>query len=94
MPNKDNVREFDMKKRMAVISVCCIFLLLCTSCTSLGVQLHGEQYFVGKTENDLIKYFGDHGIELSNKTEYDKVVRFCNQIDTIYDEKIIKIERQ
>lgn len=89
MPNKDNVREFDMKKRMAVISVCCIFLLLCTSCTSLGVRLHGEQYFVGKTENDLIKYFGDHGIELSNKTEYDKVVRFCNQIDTIYMDKTI-----
>ena len=76
-----------MKKWITVVLVYCIFILVCTSCASLGVWMHGEQYFVGKTENDLIKYFGDHGVELSNKTEYDKVIRFCNQIDTLYMDK-------
>ena len=62
MPNKDNVREFDMKKRIAVISVCCLFLLLCTSCTSLGVRLHGEQYFVGTEGMTVDAYIKDEKI--------------------------------
>nr|WP_314993235.1 hypothetical protein [uncultured Treponema sp.] len=31
--------------------------------------MHGEQYFVGKTEDDLIKYFEEKGIELPNKED-------------------------
>ena len=45
-----------MKKGITVILVYCLLLLVCTSCASLGIWMHGEQYFVGKTENDLIKY--------------------------------------
>ena len=78
-----------MKKGIFLILLCYIFIVVCTSCASLGVWMHGEQYFVGKTEDDLIKYFEDKGIELLNKAEYDKIVRFCNQIDTLYMDKTI-----
>ena len=51
--------------------------------------MHGEQYFIGKTEDDLIKYFEEKGIELPNKAEYDKLVgrrRFfvCGRSNGIY----------
>ena len=57
-------------------------------CSSLGVSTTGANYFVGKKEADLVKYFKYNGEVLeSSSTEYDKVMYFTNLIRTVYVDK-------
>lgn len=43
---------------------------------SLGVANKGAEYFVGKTEADLTKYFGREGvaIDMEEENDYDSIL--------------------
>ena len=58
-------------------------LLVFTSCTSIGIAMHGKDYFLGKKESWLIKYFGYDGIPAGSESEYDKIIHFTNKTDSM-----------
>lgn len=53
-----------------------------TGCASLGIASKGAEYFVGKTEEDLIKYFGQEGdiIDIEDEHDFDSILYFSNLI--------------
>jgi len=54
----------------------CVFIL--TACASVNSQ--GIDYFIGRSESDLINHFGYNGIDVgSSNSEYDKVLFFSNK---------------
>ena len=57
------------------------------SCATLGVATKGAEYFNGKKEEDLVKYFKYDGDPVKTSDEYDKVLHFTNHVITIYVEK-------
>jgi len=66
-----------MKKRIPIVFIALAFFN--TTCASVKTQ--GINYFVNKTENDLINHFGYNGVEINNNdAEYDKVIFFTNKI--------------
>jgi hypothetical protein len=69
-----------MKKVILFILFIIFFILVLSTCAS--VERQGITYFVGKTENDLIKHFGYNGVVQSNtgNDEYDKIIFFTNKV--------------
>lgn len=79
-----------MKKRLNILTVSFCSFLLFTSllgCSSLGVATSGGNYFNGKKETDLVKYFKYDGVQVKADGDYDKVLRFSNLVTTIYVDK-------
>jgi len=68
-----------MKKYFSYVVFILIIILLLSACATVNSK--GIYYFVGKSENDLIKHFGYSGksVESSN-SEYDKVLYFTNKM--------------
>lgn len=58
-------------------------LLFFVSCTSIGIAVRGKDYFLGKNESWLIKYFGYNGVSVEAKSEYDKIIHFTNKTDSM-----------
>ena len=58
-------------------------LLFFVSCTSIGIAVRGKDYFLGKNESWLIKYFGYNGVPVEAKSEYDKIIHFTNKTDSM-----------
>ena len=76
----------DMEGAMKKNIIACLLipaLMALSACASLGIKMKGKEYFTGKTENDLIKYFGYEGYAFDEPGEYDRAVYFTNQVDTI-----------
>jgi len=69
-----------MKKYVLDALFITLFVLVLSACASVNSQ--GIQYFVGRSENDLIKYFGYNGViqSSSGNDEYDKIVFFTNKV--------------
>ena len=67
----------------------CAFMpaIMLTACSSLGVATSGANYFNGKKETDLVKYFKYDGEPIKADGDYDKVLRFSNLVTTIYVDK-------
>lgn len=81
-----------MKKKFKLITLgfCSAFLLnFITGCSSLGVATSGANYFNGKKEADLVKYFKYDGESVRTDGDYDKVLRFSNLVTTMYVDKTI-----
>jgi hypothetical protein len=70
-----------MKMKKNIFSLIFIFILFFSLSECATVNSKGIYYFVGKSENDLVKYFGYNGklVEPFNP-EYDKVLFFTNKI--------------
>jgi hypothetical protein len=64
-------------------------ILVITSCASMGVYMQGKDYFFGKREADVIKYFGYDGQPVDCDTEYDKAVYFTDKMITYTAKKAI-----
>lgn len=62
-----------MKKTRLWILGCCVVVVVMVfaGCASLGVASKGAGYFVGKTEEDLTKYFGREGVAIDMEEEHD-----------------------
>jgi len=70
-----------MMKKLALSGLFTIlFFLVLSTCASVNSQ--GKNYFVGRSENDLIKHFGYNGVVKTStgNNEYDKIVFFTNKI--------------
>ncbi len=67
---------------VALLAVAVLGLFSLTGCASLGVASKGAEYFVGKTEADLTKYFGREGvvIDMEEEHDYDSILYFSNLI--------------
>lgn len=79
-----------MKKILHFLSIAPSLLLssFCVfSCSSLGIASKGADYFVGKQESDLVKYFKYDGEAVSANGEFDKAVYFSNKETTVYMDK-------
>ena len=62
-------------------------LALFMGCSSLGVATSGANYFNGKKETDLVKYFKYDGEAVKASGDYDKVLYFTNLVSTVYMDK-------
>ncbi|MDR2499566.1 MAG: hypothetical protein LBD37_00615, partial [Treponema sp.] len=69
-----------MKK--TAYSVCLLMPVIFTlsACASIGVSTQGANYFVGKSESALSKYFGNEGAILDGEEGYDTVRYFTNRV--------------
>jgi hypothetical protein len=56
------------------------FVTALSACASIGINMKGEDYFVGKPESELTKYFGYEGIMFDGEEEYDRIVYFTNKV--------------
>jgi hypothetical protein len=65
------------------ISIICFLL----SCVNTGIAVQGKNYFLGKTEADIVEYFGYSGVVADYMSEYDKALSFTNQVITRYMDK-------
>lgn len=72
---------------VALLAVAVLGLFSLTGCASLGIASKGAEYFVGKTEEDLIKYFKYEGKNVSFEGDYDKALSFTNLVTTMYMDK-------
>ncbi|GHV89383.1 hypothetical protein AGMMS50267_17430 [Spirochaetia bacterium] len=57
-----------------------LFAMVCFTCVSMGVSQQGRNYFVGKSENTLTKYFGYTGEIYDGEGEYDRILYFTDRI--------------
>ncbi len=64
-----------------------LVLIIIVGCSSLGVATSGAEYFNGKKETDLVKYFKYDGEPIKADGHYDKVLRFSNLVTTVYVDK-------
>ena len=62
-------------------------LALFMGCSSLGVATSGANYFNGKKETDLVKYFKYDGEAVKASGDYDKVLYFTNLVSTVFMDK-------
>jgi hypothetical protein len=68
-----------MKKGIIFFAYVLLPVLALSTCASVNSQ--GINYFVGRSETDLINHFGYNGKEInSSDSEYDKVLFFTNKI--------------
>jgi hypothetical protein len=69
-----------MKKFTLSIVFIFISVLVLSTCASVNTQ--GINYFVSRSENDLIKHFGYNGVVQSfdGNNEYDKIVFFTDKV--------------
>jgi len=68
-----------MAKKYLLFIFFVIFIFVLSACATVNSK--GIYYFVGKSENDLIKHFGYNGKDVgSSSLEYDKVLFFTNKI--------------
>lgn len=76
-----------MKKRLYFVLL--VFMLASLiGCSSLGVATSGANYFNGKKEAELVKYFKYDGENIKTPSgDYDKVLRFSNVVTTVYVDK-------
>lgn len=66
-------------KKIIFFVVFIIIVFVLSACATVNSQ--GIYYFVGKSENDIIKHFGYNGKSVeSSDSEYDKVLFFTNKI--------------
>jgi len=68
-------------KKVAISTIFVVlFILVLSTCASVNTQ--GINYFVGKSESDLIKHFGYNGVvQTSTKNnENEKIVFFTNKV--------------
>ena len=60
------------RNKYTLLLILCLCVLIFSTCASVNSQ--GIRYFVGKSENDLIGYFGYNGSEVEvNNDDYDKI---------------------
>ena len=71
-----------MKKMVYVACLVVVITIVFSACASLGVSLQGKNYFVNKTESDLVKYFAYEGDSVEGTGEYDRIVYFTARVDT------------
>ncbi|MDR2941463.1 MAG: hypothetical protein LBV17_02610 [Treponema sp.] len=71
-----------MKKKLFITLIVILFISVFILSTCASVNTQGINYFVGRTENDLINYFGYNGVVQSSdgNNEYDKIVFFTNKV--------------
>lgn len=74
-------------KKINFLGSVLIFATLFPSCTSLGLFTKKADSFVGKTEDDLVKYFKYEGESVSANEEFDKAMYFSNKVTTVYMDK-------
>lgn len=71
----------ERKLKILTLGLTVIAVMVFVGCASLGVATKGAEYFVGKTEEDLIKYFGQEGITSEGKEDPDfDFLYFTNMI--------------
>jgi hypothetical protein len=76
-------------KKLIPIVLLILFNIALFSCKSVKSQ--GINYFIGRTEADIIKHFGYNGIEIeSSDNNYDRVMYFTNKV-TKYQMNKVKI---
>lgn len=71
------------KTRLWTLGLCgVVVVMVFAGCASLGVKTKGAEYFVGKTEADLIKYFDQEGVafEIEEDHDFDSLLYFTNVI--------------
>jgi hypothetical protein len=77
----------DLKKdKQAIVSIwvfsiaVILFVLILSSCASVNSK--GINYFVGRAEKDLVKYFGYNGViqSFDENNDYDKIVFLTNKV--------------
>ena len=71
----------------ALLVMAVLGLVSLTGCASLGIASKGADYFIGKTEEDLTKYFKYEGKNVSFEGDYDKALSFTNLVTTMYMDK-------
>jgi len=67
-----------MKKYILSFSI--VFLLALVLSTCASVKSQGINYFIGRSESDLINHFGYNGVEIDSvDSDYDKILFFSNK---------------
>jgi len=71
-----------MKKYICtyILSLIIVSILILVLSTCASVKSQGINYFVGRSESDLINHFGYNGVEVdSSDSEYDRILFFTNR---------------
>jgi hypothetical protein len=76
-----------MKRIILPLFLILLFIAFLFACVSMGTSLQGKNYFVGKSESALTKYFGYNGEEYDGEGVYDKILYFTNLVVTVYMDK-------
>ena len=70
-------------KKFLLVFIITNFMVVFSACASMSVNMKGKDYFIGKSSNDLFKYFGYDGVTIDTESEYDRVAFYTNWTYTV-----------